>query len=306
MIVTVTANPALDITYTLDHLRLGESQRPTTQRAVAGGKGINVASVLGCFGYETTAVGLLGGLTGDTIRADLVRRGIDPGHFVPCADSTRRTVNIVSDGVSTLLNETGPRIDAATWAALEEAVAALLTRPGPHVLVLSGSLPPGAGEDSYARLIRAAGPDTQTIVDAVGGPLLQACVANPTLVKPNRAELAASTGREDLLAGAHDLRRRGAENVLVTDGAKGVVYVPADGPSYRAWLDAPLAGNPTGAGDAFAAALAAGLADGYDPVSQLRRGVAWSAAAVLEPVAGAADPERAAELLPHVCIKEIA
>lgn len=305
MIVTVTANPALDITYTLDHLRLGESQRPTTQRAVAGGKGINVASVLLGFGYDVRATGVLGGLSGEFIRADLTARGIDPSCFMASAGATRRTVNIVSDGVSTLLNETGPTIDPPTWTRLEQTVAELMADPRGTALVLSGSLPPGAGEDSYARLVAAAGPDAATIVDAEGPALLRACAAHPTIVKPNRAELAATAGRDDLLTGAHDLRRRGAENVLVTDGPRGIVFVPADGPSYRAWLDAPLAGNPTGAGDAFAAALASGLADGCDTVDLLRRGIAWSAAAVLAPIAGTADPDRAAELLPHVRIEEI-
>ncbi|MCA0437673.1 MAG: hexose kinase [Actinobacteria bacterium] len=306
MIVTVTANPALDITYTLDHLRLGQSHRPLSQRAVAGGKGINVASVLRCFGYDCAAVGLLGGRTGDAIRADLAARGMDPAHFVPAPGSTRRTVNIVSDGVSTLVNEAGPTVDEQSWGRLERHVRELLARPGAHVLVIAGSLPPGLGEDVYARLVGIAGPDVPTVVDAVGAPLLRACSTGATLVKPNRAELAASTGRDDLLAGAHDLRRRGADNVVVTDGADGVVFVPEDGPSYRARLDAPLAGNPTGAGDAFAAAAATGLLDGSDPIALLRRGVAWSAAAVLAPVAGQVDPERAAELLAHVRIEEIA
>ena len=346
MIITVTPNPALDITYTLDGLRLGESQRPTSERAVAGGKGVNVASVLREFGYAVAALGFVGGPTGEAFRADLAARGIDPAGFVPIAGATRRTVNLLADGVATMINEAGPDIDAGEWLRLEGAVADAVTtgaasdavttgaatddaletigRTRSTVLVVSGSLPRGVGEDGYARLVRVAsragGRGVATIVDAGGPALAAACAAGPTLVKPNRAELAAATGRSDaargpasatradtaeLLAGARQLRRLGAENVAVTDGAAGVLLLAADGTTYRAHLDVRLDGNPTGAGDAFAAAAATALQQGLDPRELLRRAVAWSAAAVLAPVAGEVEPRRAAELAAHVVVEEM-
>lgn len=306
MIVTVTGNPALDITYTLDQLRLGESHRVERYDVRAGGKGINVASVLRRCGYEAAATGPLGGATGQVIAADLRARGIDPGPFVSFDGESRRTVNLLTGGAATMLNEAGPVVDPAAWDALERRVGELLTGPGPAVLVLAGSLPRQAPADTYARLLRAAGPDTVTIVDTSGPALGRACQERPTLVKPNRAELAETTGRDDPLLGARELRRRGAEHVIVTDGPRGFILVPADGPPIRARLTTLLAGNPTGAGDALAAALASTAFDGLDMLAAVRRAAAWSAAAVLQPLAGEVDPLKATELLPHVVLEEIA
>ena len=102
------------------------------------GKGVNVASVLRRFGYDVEATGLLGGLTGQALRADLAARGIDPGHFVACGGETRRTVTVVADGAATLLNEAGPDVTAPEWALLADVVAARTAdRDGPTVVVLS-------------------------------------------------------------------------------------------------------------------------------------------------------------------------
>lgn len=306
MIVTVTANPALDITYRMDELHLGESHRVQEVHAVGGGKGVNVASVLHLLGYEVALTGPLGGPTGESIARELRARGLDPGAFVAFDGDSRRTVNVVAAQRSTMLNEPGPVLDPTVWEALAARVAELIVAPGPAVLVLSGSLPPGAPEDLYGRLIRATGPGTATIVDATGPALLHACACSPTLVKPNLAELSAATGRDDPLAGAAELRRHGAGDVLVSAGPEGVMWLPAAGPPIRARLDTVLSGNPTGAGDALTAAMAAGIVDGLDPVETLRRGVAWSAAAVLHPLAGHIDPATAADLSPHVVLEEIA
>ncbi|MBS1906554.1 MAG: 1-phosphofructokinase family hexose kinase [Actinobacteria bacterium] len=155
------------------------------------------------------------------------------------------------------------------------------------VLVLSGSLPPGAPADLLPSLVRI-GRDAGAIViaDTSGPALLAAADAGATVLKPNAAELVEATGIADPLAGACELLRRGVSLVLLSRGADGMLAVTSD-EVVRARLATPLAGNPTGAGDAAVAACAVLLAQGEkDPTALLRRATAWSAAAVLMPLAG--------------------
>jgi fructose-1-phosphate kinase PfkB-like protein len=149
-----------------------------------------------------------------------------------------------------------------------------------EILVVSGSLPLGFPAEALAEL---DGP-RRLIVDTTGPGLLAACRAGADLVKPNRAELAATTGTDDLLAGARALLAEGAGTVVVSDGERGLVAVGADR-VLRARPDRIVAGNPTGAGDAVVAALAAAVPD-EDLATTLDRAVRWSARAVAHPQAG--------------------
>lgn len=305
MILTVTLNPALDVTYRVPRVELHASHRVREVTQLAGGKGVNVASVLHQRGLQVVATGLLGGLAGEQVRADLDARGI-AHDFASCGGQTRRSVSVVSeaDGDATVFNEPGPAVRPGDWQAFETHLGVLLQRLRPAVVVVSGSLPPGAPADACGRVVAAArAGGARTVVDTSGPALLEALAAGPEVVKPNREELAAATGERDPVEGARLLQRSGAREVLVSAGADGLVLVEPAGAVTRAWLAEPLSGNPTGAGDAAVAALAAGLGLGRAPRDTLRDAVAWSAAAVLHPVAGhirTADVDR---LLPMVRIE---
>ncbi|MEU6076005.1 hexose kinase [Micromonospora sp. NPDC047074] len=306
MIITVTLNAALDITYEVADLALWGSHRVSAVRQRAGGKGVNVASVLSTFGIAVTATGLVGGGTGAAIRADLDARGVRHA-FGDCAGESRRTVNVVStaSGDATIFNEPGPVVTAGEWRSFTSWLDGLVRESGADVVVASGSLPPGAPVDAYAQiveLVRAR--NARCVVDADGEPLRRALAAGPDVVKPNLAELRAVTGVAAPLRGAAVLRRLGARDVVVSLGADGVLVVPADGPAYRAAAGQRLAGNPTGAGDAAVAAIAAGLARGHDWPRVMGEVVGWSAAAVLSRVAGEVRPVEAARLAAMVRIEE--
>jgi 1-phosphofructokinase family hexose kinase len=288
VIVTVTLNAALDVTYLVPRVELHGSHRVTSVSQVGGGKGVNVASVLAQQGRPVIATGLLGGVTGGLVRADLDARGL-VHRFSPVAGETRRAVTVVSeaDGDATVFNEPGPTVTGAEWHGFLTDLRSLLAEVRPEVVVASGSLPPGIPTDAYAavtRLAHEAG--ALAVVDTSAAALLAALPAAPDLVKPNRAELAEVTGEADPVSGAIRLLEQGAREVVVSAGAEGLVDVTAADEVWRAALDAPLSGNPTGAGDAAVAALAAGLADGRTAREALVDAVAWSAAAVLHPLAG--------------------
>jgi tagatose 6-phosphate kinase len=272
MIVTVTPNLALDVTYEVPELRPGHAHRVRAVHSRAGGKGVNVARVLALLGHDVMVLGLAGGPTGDAVRADLDASGL-PHDLVPSAEETRRTVTVAAGGEATLLREPGPVIGADEWAALESRI------PDADVLVISGSLPPGVDTDAVARL---AARDIPVIVDTSGEPLRRAA-PYAWAVKPNAEELAAVTGTDDPVAGA---RMLGARTVVVSLGAEGLLAVTGE-EVHRVPPPRVVTGNPTGAGDAVVAALAAGAGSPWPDL--LGDAAALSAAAVLAPLAGSYD-----------------
>jgi tagatose 6-phosphate kinase len=272
MIVTVTPNLALDVTYEVPELRPGHAHRVRAVHSRAGGKGVNVARVLDSLGHDVMVLGLVGGPTGDAVRADLDASGL-PHDLVPSAEETRRTVTVVAGGEATLLREPGSVIGADEWAALESRI------PDADVLVISGSLPPGVDADAVARL---AARDIPVIVDTSGEPLRRAA-PYAWAVKPNAEELAAVTGTDDPVAGAQML---GARTVVVSLGAEGLLAITGE-EVHRVPPPRVVTGNATGAGDAVVAALAAGAGSPWPDL--LGDAAALSAAAVLAPLAGSYD-----------------
>ncbi|MFF0292317.1 1-phosphofructokinase family hexose kinase [Kitasatospora sp. NPDC004615] len=286
MILTVTPNPALDVTYSVPHVRPYTSHRVTGMATQAGGKGVNVARVLTALGHPARCVLPLGGPTGEAVRAELAAAGLEHA-AVPVAGDTRRTVAVVDTADATMFNEPGPELAGAEWDALLAETERHL--PQAAVLVLSGSLPPGAPADGYAQLVTLGrGFGIPVVLDADGPALLAALPARPTAIKPNAAELTAATGLPDPHDAARTLLRRGAESVLASLGPDGLLAVDAHG-AWRCAPSAPVTGNPTGAGDSAVAALAAGLSGHAGWSAILPDAVALSAATVLHPRAGRFD-----------------
>lgn len=296
-ILTVTLNAALDVTYQVPALRLGHTHRPTAVDLRAGGKGVNVSRVLHALGHETMVTGLVGGDTGTAIRADVLLAGLREALF-DMAGPSRRTVTIVSDGTATAVNEPGPRVSISDWADFVGGYHALAARAS--AVVLSGSLPPGLPDDAYAQLIRAT--STPVILDTSGPPLLAGIAARPSVVTPNVHELTEATGLDDPAAAARALLDRGAHAVVATLGPDGLVAVTHEG-SWRVRVPEELHGNPTGAGDACVAALAAGQA--LEWPDRLAEAVAVSAAAVPCPLAGDIDPDTHARLRPAITVEAL-
>ncbi|WP_035855066.1 1-phosphofructokinase family hexose kinase [Cryptosporangium arvum] len=304
MILTVTLNAALDVTYRVDALIPHATHRVAEVSERAGGKGLNVARVLHGLGEPVRATGLLGGDTGARVRRLLGEAGLDEA-FVPIGDETRRTVAVV-DGDATGFWEPGPVVTPDEWDAFRVRYAGLVGDA--TVVVLSGSLPRGLPADAYATLIAAARrAGVRTVLDTSGAPLSAALPARPDVVKPNLHELeelvGAPAGR-GLVHLAGQARALGAGAVVASAGADGLVGVTGDG----AWQVRPperVAGNPTGAGDASVAALARGLRDDSPWPELLTDAVALSAAAVAAPVAGTVDPATAERFRTSVTVTEI-
>lgn len=297
--MTLTPNPALDVTYRTPRIEVGHVNRVAVTRA-PGGKGVNVARVLAQLGHEVTCAGFLAGETGAQLRQLLVGAGVDE-RWVLIAGETRTTVAVVEDsGAATMFNEPGPGIEAADWDRLTASVLEVLGAG--DVLTISGSLPPGTGPADLPGLLGAVhARGVRTIVDTSGPGLLDAARAGAVVLKPNHHELLESTGEPDVVRAAVRLLRLGAHVVVVSQGEDGVTLMrgePGDAAGgFRVWHARPsqvLVGNPTGAGDAAVAALALALHESGSDVGQalstrLPDVVALSGAAVLTPVAGEVD-----------------
>lgn len=291
MIVTLTPNPAVDVTLTVAEVDRGGSRVIDTARRRAGGKGVNVSRVLAQQGEPTHAVLPIGRADERWFDRDLA--GV-PHTLVPCEAATRHSYALVemAPGVTSVLNEAGASRSAAEWQA---ALAVVRDHLGAaEVLVASGSLPP-ATPPTLLGVIAAAGhaAGVPVVLDVSGSHLVAAAEAGADVLKPNRAELAAAFPGLDAVDGARALQERGARLVVVSLGAAGMLLVPPTGPALHARLPAALQGNPTGAGDAAVAALAGSLRGRdvtalteADLETLARRAVAWSAAAVLSPWAG--------------------
>lgn len=314
MILTLTPNPALDVTYRVPGVTLGQSHRVEHVTERAGGKGLNTASVLAAMSRECLAIAPVGRGAFQAFADDLTSRGV-PHSLVESPSRTRRSIAVVDEsGEATLFNEAGEPQSQHVW----DTVVATVVRAARQasVLTVSGSLPPAAPVDLVHRITSAAHEaGLRVVLDVSGAQLSRALPLGPALVKPNRAEAAATFGGmpRDIgspaeLALALDVA--GARAAVVSDGVNGLTLVSGD-IRLHAWLPKALRGNATGAGDALTAAFAAELQTGDLPADRdrwadvLRAGVAWSAAAVLQPVAGAIDPTDVAALQPTVEIEEL-
>lgn len=304
MILTVTLNTALDVTYTVADLVPHGSHRVSDVAERPGGKGVNVARVLATLGHPTVVTGFAGGRTGALVRELLAPLGPEDA-LVPVAGDTRRTVTVVerSSGRTTRLDEPGPEVGPAEWAALLHTYEQLLG--GATAVALCGSLPPGIHVGAYAELVRRArAAGIPVLLDTGGEPLRRGMAARPDFAKPNADELARLTGSREPLRAARDARRRGARSVVASLGADGLVAATGEG-TWRAAPPSVVRGNPTGAGDSAVAGLLSGLAEGLAWPERLARAVALSAATVLAPAAGEFDADAYAGLLPRVTVESL-
>lgn len=313
LILTVTLNAALDLTYRVPRLTPHSSHRVREVIERPGGKGLNVSRVLASLGLPTTATGFVGGDTGGELRGLLARSPGVTDALVTVAGRTRRTVGVVdeSSGDTTQLNEPGPHISPEEWdgflGTYRELLHAPPGRPGDRTgaVALCGSLPPGVPVGAYATLVREARTaGVPVLLDTSGEPLRRGLAARPDIVKPNAHELAGITGTAEPLRAARAAQRRGARAVAASLGEDGMLLVTQDG-AWSAGVPERLAGNPTGAGDSAVAGLLSGLAEGLPWPDRLARSVALSAATVRAHAAGEFDTETYERLLPGVHVETV-
>ncbi len=300
-IICLGASPTLQRTMVFGQLRAGETNRAAEVHEHASGKAVNAARVLHLLGRPTLYIGQVGGDRAAFFRRDLESAGV-PHDLIEVAGETRLCVTVVDvqgRQATELIQETEAIAPAVGEALLDRLEAQLVV--GAAVVVLAGSLAPGLPSDFYARAVRMAHEaGAMVVLDTRGDALTCALAEAPDVVKPNRAELAGTVGmpvdsRRAMQSAMAAMVERGARWVVCTRGRDGSsVTGNADGQT-RHWdittADVDVV-NPIGSGDAYAAGLAVGLAEGVPLPDACRYAAACGAANAEHFHAGVIDPSR--------------
>ena len=298
-VLTVTLNPALDLTVRLPSLRLGEVNRSDSLQVHAAGKGLNVAQVLADLGHQLTVTGFLGEGNPQAFEQLFAARGF-ADEFVRVAGDTRSNLKLAeADGRVTDIN--GPGL-AVSEAQCDELLARLERLVPDHdLVVVAGSLPRGIEVQWFVELLqRLKRLGARVSLDTSGAALREGLAATPWLIKPNEEELgeARSVALDDSSAIAAEARRLQAEgiaHVVVSQGAHGVSWFSPN---------AALHANPprvrvvstVGAGDSLLAGMLHGLLEGWPAERTLTHATAIAAQAVGQVGFGITDTAQLAEL----------
>jgi 1-phosphofructokinase/tagatose 6-phosphate kinase len=312
VILTVTLNAAIDRTVAVPNFRLGRRHRAVESRTVAGGKGINVARALGLLGRPVIAAGFVGGPTGTRVLEQLHEESVLTD-FTRIAAETRINLAVIdpTSGEQTEINERGPAVSAEEVQRLFERIGYLAG--GAKICVLAGSLPPGAGDDLYARLIADLGRrGVPVVLDAEGEAMLAGIRAGASMVTPNEREAEELVGQEfadgsDLAQGLMELVRLGAAEAAITR-PEGCVAAVGEGANRRLLEihTEPLEPVSTvGSGDAFLAGYVAARYEGRSAEDCLAYGVACGAESTQHFGAGTVDRNQVERLLGEVAVHDL-
>ncbi len=313
MILTVTLNAAIDRTVAVPNFRLGRRHRAVESRTVAGGKGINVARALSMLGRPVIAAGMVGGPTGTRVLEQLHEESVLTD-FVRIAAETRINLAVIdpTSGEQTEINERGPAVSPEEVKKLFERIGYLAG--GAKICVLAGSLPPGAGDDLYAKLVSdLTRRGVPVVLDAEGESMLAGVRAGASMVTPNEREAEELVGQEfaedgsDLWIGLQEIVRLGAAEAAVTR-PEGCVAAVGEGANRRL-LEVhtePLEPVSTvGSGDAFVAGYVAARYEDRTPEECLAYGVACGAESTQHFGAGTVDRNQVERLLGEVAVHDL-
>ena len=262
MIYTLTFNPALDYQIHVPNYQTGQVNRTNEEALLAGGKGINVSTVLHRLGTKTLALGFIAGFTGEAVSALLKQDGIPQDFITLPIGNTRINIKLITD-TETEINGRGAFIDENSMHQLFEKLDNM--QEG-DILVLAGSIPDSLPDSVYCDIMyRYQEKNIQFAVDASGELLKKALTCRPFLIKPNHHELGELFGVKlhrpaETIKYAQKLQEWGARNVLVSMAEKGAVLVCEDGeilqqPAFRGNVI-----SSTGAGDSMLAGFLSGYA----------------------------------------------
>lgn len=284
-ILSITLNPALDLTLRLERLEAGQVNRSLEQASHAAGKGINVAQVLADLGHSLTVSGFLGADNADAFEALFARRGFVDA-FIRVPGETRSNIKLAeADGRITDINGPGPQVNAIAQVELLMRLDALA--PGHELAVVAGSLPRGVEPHFLTDLInRLQGHGLKVALDTSGEALRDGLLAVPWLIKPNTDELGLIGARnlssvEAQRAEAAQLRAQGIEHIVISQGADGVSWF---GPGIALHARPPRVrvASTVGAGDSLLAGMVHGLLSGWPAERTLRQATAIAAQSVTQ------------------------
>jgi tagatose 6-phosphate kinase len=291
MILVVGLSPAWQRTLEYERFTVGDVNRAKRVSETASGKGVNVARVAKQLGANVRLLTVAGGHRGQLLEKSLREQGI-AARIIRVAAETRICQTLVSDGFATteLVEEAGALMKDEVEKVLGCFARGIRVA---RLVVLSGTVPTGCGDDFYARLIREANQrGVPVLVDTQRQQLLNAVRQKPFLAKINRDELGAATrmrcdGIRGLRAAARRFVGYGAQWVVVTHSSDAVHVFNT--PNANLWEFKPPrvdARNPIGSGDAMLAGIACGLGQGKTMLEAVWLGVVCGTANAMTAMPG--------------------
>lgn len=273
MITTITFNPSIDRMYRVDEINIGEVQRVKSTNATAGGKGLNVTKVCKILGEDPVAIGFLGGFNGKYIKNELDKKGIK-NQFTEIDSETRNCLNIIEENkVSTEFLEKGPVIELEELNKFEEDLKKVIKDT--KVLAASGSLCQNMPVDYYEKIGNICRENNvKFILDTSGESLKSALKSKPYLIKPNTDEIKQLldidiNSQEEIINAGKQLLDMGAENVCISLGKNGMIYISKD-VVCEVKIPTVEAVNTVGSGDSTIAGFSVATLRGYDLEESIR------------------------------------
>lgn len=309
MILTVTMNPSIDISYPLDVFKLDTVNRVAEVSKTAGGKGLNVTRVLAEIGDNVAATGLVGGTNGEFLLQHLphnVQR-----FFYEISGDTRNCIAILHEGNQTEILEAGPAITAAEANGFLHHFKLLMEAA--DVVSISGSLPTGLPVEFYVQLLEIAHQFGNKVVLDCSGKALEAVLKSrvkPTAIKPNNEELSQLLGREvskdlnELKAVLSEPLFEGIEWIIVSLGADGAFAKHWD-TFYKVDIPKIEVVNPVGSGDSTVAGISSALSHQVDDVSLLKKANVLGMLNAQEKMTGHVNVYNYDNLYNQITVKEV-
>lgn len=307
MILTVTMNPSVDISYPMEHLKLDTVNRVSSVSKTAGGKGLNVTRVLKLLGNDPIATGVVGGYLGESIQAKLNEEDIHH-QFSIISGETRNSIAILhDDGKQTEILESGPTLTEKDQESFLLLFQQLIKKV--DLITISGSLPNGLTEDFYCELLDCAKTQKLPVFLDTSNRYLSNALNHsnkPTLIKPNLEEL------NDLLQTSYQAdETEKIKNLLLCPLFQDIPYViitlgklgaiaKLQNEVYQATIPVIQAKNPVGSGDATIAGLAHAYHQKKSPEEMLKTGMTTGILNALEPETGKINPQYFEEIYNQV------
>lgn len=296
MIVTVTMNPSIDVSYPLREFKLDTVNRAANVSKTAGGKGLNVTRVIHELGGEVIATGVIGGHHGAFILEQLEKEGIRH-KFSPIKEESRNSIAILHEGQQTEILEAGPTVTLSEQEQFLEHFQSLVTEA--DCLTISGSLAKGFPSDFYQTLLKfATDAGVRVLLDTAGESLKKSLSgkSKPYLIKPNAEEIQELLGKKVSIRELEKFKAvldnelfSGVEWIVVSLGAQGAV-VKHRHSIYRVFIPTIQAVNPVGSGDATLAGLAFAISKKTEAEEIMKTAMTTGILNTLEEKTGHIDP----------------
>lgn len=309
MIVTVTLNPAVDVSYQAARFQIDHGHRVEAGRKTAGGKGLNVSRVLSQLGEQPLCTGFIGGKNGEWLENKLNEEGLQHA-FVSVNGETRTCIAILDEenNTQTELMEKGPVITAEEQEEFEEVFENLLGETS--LVIASGSLPAGLPLSFYKELCQwAKSANIPVILDTSGGALVSGIEGKPFLIKPNKEELCQYKNQSDLtldemIGAAREICSKGVEYVLISMGAEGALLVGKE-TLLKADIPTIKVVNAVGSGDSTVAGMAYALKEGLEISECLKWACACGMSNAMEIETGTVQKQIVEELIEQITIRNL-